>query len=34
LNIKLVYEGMLDEKPFFVTILNLQHLQEIEKLQA
>ncbi|MCY9548081.1 GNAT family N-acetyltransferase [Lysinibacillus xylanilyticus] len=27
------YEGMLDETPFFVTTLNLQHLQEIEKLQ-
>lgn len=28
-----IYEGMLGETPFFVTILNLQHLQEIEKLQ-
>ncbi|KOS61276.1 GNAT family N-acetyltransferase [Lysinibacillus agricola] len=28
-----IYEGMLGETPFFVTTLNLQHLQEIEKLQ-
>ncbi|MFJ7890801.1 GNAT family N-acetyltransferase [Lysinibacillus xylanilyticus] len=27
------YEGMLGETPFFVTTLNPQHLQEIEKLQ-
>ena len=28
-----IYEGMLGETPFFVTTLNPQHLQEIEKLQ-
>ncbi|MBG9456855.1 benzoate transporter [Lysinibacillus sphaericus] len=28
-----IYEGMLGETPFFVTTLNLQHMQEIEKLQ-
>ncbi|UPW84828.1 GNAT family N-acetyltransferase [Lysinibacillus sp. Ag94] len=28
-----IYEGMLGETPFFVTTLNLQHLQEIENLQ-
>lgn len=28
-----IFKGMLGETPFFVTTLNLQHLQEIEKLQ-
>ena len=28
-----IYEGMLEETPFFVSTLNLQHLEEIEKLQ-
>ncbi|WP_068985933.1 benzoate transporter [Lysinibacillus xylanilyticus] len=28
-----IYEGMLGETPFFVSALNLQHLEEIEKLQ-
>lgn len=28
-----IYEGMLGETPFFVTTLNRQHMQEIEKLQ-
>ncbi|MFJ3390443.1 GNAT family N-acetyltransferase [Lysinibacillus sp. NPDC086135] len=28
-----IYEGMLGETPFFVTTLNLWHLQEIENLQ-
>ncbi|OXS66024.1 N-acetyltransferase [Lysinibacillus sp. KCTC 33748] len=28
-----IYEGMLGKTPFFVTTLNLQHMQEIEKLQ-
>lgn len=29
-----VYEGMLGETPFYVTTLDLQHLQEIENLQV
>lgn len=29
-----IYEGMLGETPFYVTTLNLQHLQEIENLQV
>ncbi|WP_285397353.1 GNAT family N-acetyltransferase [Lysinibacillus sp. fls2-241-R2A-57] len=28
-----IYEGKLGETPFFVTTLNFQHLEEIEKLQ-
>ncbi|MGG2057624.1 GNAT family N-acetyltransferase [Lysinibacillus pakistanensis] len=29
-----IYEGMLGETPFYVTTLDLQHLQEIENLQV
>lgn len=29
-----IYEGMLGETPFYVTALDLQHLQEIENLQV